>query len=195
MSNSVREFMSISKILFSFSGRIPRQTYWLALFGICTAFFFATFIVVGISDVIEGGNNSSGSSAIPLALFILMYLGLLWCNLAVTVKRWHDRGKSGSWVLINFVPIIGSFWSLIELGFLEGTQGPNEFDDSCALAEDDQVPSAPQIAGRQCVDCQQKIVSFIGAKLCAGCEEPIHTACYRKHVASAHGTPAHAAYS
>lgn len=40
-----------------------------------------------------------------------------------------SRGKSGLWILLDFVPIVGPLWSLIELGFLEGTQGPNEFDE------------------------------------------------------------------
>ena len=30
-----------------------------------------------------------------------------------TVKRWHDRDKSGWWIMIGVIPIIGSFWVLI----------------------------------------------------------------------------------
>jgi uncharacterized membrane protein YhaH (DUF805 family) len=50
-----------------------------------------------------------------------------WPSLAIYVKRWHDRGKSGWWVLIVFVPIIGYLWLLIECGFLAGDDGPNEY--------------------------------------------------------------------
>jgi uncharacterized membrane protein YhaH (DUF805 family) len=45
----------------------------------------------------------------------------------VDIKRWHDRDKSGWWMLITLVPIIGAIWLLIELGFLKGTPGPNQF--------------------------------------------------------------------
>ena len=43
------------------------------------------------------------------------------------VKRWHDRGKSGWWVLIALIPLVGPIWAIIETGFLPGTSGPNEY--------------------------------------------------------------------
>ena len=42
------------------------------------------------------------------------------------IKRFHDLGKTGWWVLIGFVPIIGGLWYLIEAGFLPGAKGPTE---------------------------------------------------------------------
>ena len=45
----------------------------------------------------------------------------------VYIKRFHDRDKSGWWVLIVLMPIIGAIWMLVELGFLAGTPGPNRF--------------------------------------------------------------------
>jgi len=190
--------MSISKILFSFSGRIPRQTYWLAHLGIWAS-VIAFAMILGIIGALFG--TRAHSSGFPvMVLTVPMYLCVLWCSLAVTVKRWHDHGKSGLWMLISFVPFIGPFWALAELGFLEGTQGPNKFDDGIfsgdsALAVDDPLFSTPPIAGRQCVYCQQTIVSFIGAELCGECNEPAHVGCTREHVASAHRSPAVAAYS
>ena len=38
----------------------------------------------------------------------LAAIAALWMKLAVLVKRWHDRDKSGWWVLITFIPVIGS---------------------------------------------------------------------------------------
>jgi uncharacterized membrane protein YhaH (DUF805 family) len=189
--------MSISKILFSFSGRIPRRTYWLAILGIWAALF--TFAVVAglIGRAMDGGHKSFDSTAMFLG--IPLYVCALWSTLAVIVKRWHDRGKSGFWVLIWFIPVVGPFWTLIELGFLEGTQGANEFDEghfskNVLLADDDPSLSAVPIVGRQCVHCQQQIVSFIGAELCRACKEPLHLDCDREHMAAAHGGPAPTAY-
>ena len=48
-------------------------------------------------------------------------------SIIVYIKRFHDRDKSGWWVLIGLIPIIGAIWLLIELGFLKGTDGPNRF--------------------------------------------------------------------
>lgn len=47
--------------------------------------------------------------------------------LAVQVKRWHNRNKSGWWVLINCVPLIGAIWVFVEAGPLAGDQASNNF--------------------------------------------------------------------
>lgn len=189
--------MSVSKILFSFSGRIPRRTYWSAIAGIWAAWFTFIFIVELIRHATDAHQQSS-ASLIVLFVGLLLYACALWSTLAVNVKRWHDRDKSGLWMLIWFIPIIGPLWTLIELGFLEGTPGPNEFDDgyfpkNVLLADDDPSLSAPSIVGRQCVHCQQQIISFIGAELCRACKEPLHHDCDREHLANAHGGPSPAA--
>jgi uncharacterized membrane protein YhaH (DUF805 family) len=46
---------------------------------------------------------------------------------AGAIKRCHDRGKSGWWLLVSFVPIVGFLWSFVELGCLRGTDGANEY--------------------------------------------------------------------
>jgi uncharacterized membrane protein YhaH (DUF805 family) len=48
-------------------------------------------------------------------------------GLAISIKQWHDRGKSGWWVLIGLIPFIGAIWALIETGFLEGDPGDNQY--------------------------------------------------------------------
>ncbi len=60
---------------------------------------------------------------------LLAVIGLiaLWPSLAVAAKRWHDRDKSGWWVLISFIPILGFVWTFIECGCMKGTEGDNRF--------------------------------------------------------------------
>lgn len=58
---------------------------------------------------------------------VIVSLVFLYPALALYTKRWHDRGKSGWWTLIMLVPIIGPIWALVELGFLTGTPGPNQY--------------------------------------------------------------------
>ena len=53
--------------------------------------------------------------------------GTWWMILAVSAKRWHDRGKSGWWSLIMLIPMVGPIWALIELGFLKGDYGYNRY--------------------------------------------------------------------
>ena len=48
-------------------------------------------------------------------------------QVAIGVKRLHDRNKTGWWMLIILLPVIGGLWYLIECGFLKGTTGPNTY--------------------------------------------------------------------
>ncbi len=105
----------IKQILFSFEGRASRGHYWLYGVGLAVAVGIVGGILTALLDEI--------GAFISLAL----YLPLIWVGLAVTVKRWHDRGKSGWWVFISLVPMIGGLWHLIECGFLEGDAGPNQY--------------------------------------------------------------------
>ncbi len=115
-------------LLFSFQGRVNRAKFWLVNIGLCVV----EAIVFGIAG---GGAMMSGDpTAVDMSsLGVMGIIGLLffivffWIGLAVAVKRWHDRGKSGWWVLIALVPVIGGLWYLIECGFLKGTTGANTY--------------------------------------------------------------------
>jgi len=104
------------KDLLTTDGRIPRSTYWKFF-----AFFYAFCIVVGLF-----GQDPSLPEWAQVVLG-LVALPVLLTGLIVQIKRWHDRDKSGWWVLINFIPILGGLWSLIECGFLKGTNGRNGY--------------------------------------------------------------------
>jgi len=64
-----------------------------------------------------------------IPVFLILSSVLIWPALALHVKRWHDRNKSGWWVLINLVPVAGIIWAIIEIGHLQGTVGPNQYGD------------------------------------------------------------------
>ncbi len=111
--------MSRKDILFSFQGRIPRKTYWLSVLVLMLISVLGMLVLSGIGAMI------SQNAAIFLPL--LIYIPLIWSSLAIQVKRWHDRNKSGWWVLIGLVPVIGGIWVLIENGFLAGDEAENRF--------------------------------------------------------------------
>lgn len=110
--------LSVKEILFSFNGRIPRKTYWFSVLGMIAA----SFVLMFIAALLSGGSESAIS-----IIMLILYVPLIWCSLAIQIKRWHDRNKSGWWVLIGFVPVIGGIWALIENGFLAGNAGENRF--------------------------------------------------------------------
>jgi uncharacterized membrane protein YhaH (DUF805 family) len=136
--------LSVKNILFSFTGRIPRRTYWLWL--IVTWFVLST--VVGIlmgatlpadieppadPAVAAPAEITTANEELPaaflgaLAVCGLLAIPAIWIALALQAKRWHDRGKSAAWILINLIPLVGGLWTFIECGCLRGTVGPNQF--------------------------------------------------------------------
>jgi uncharacterized membrane protein YhaH (DUF805 family) len=111
---------SMGNLLFSFTGRVGRQDWWV--FGVLVL-GVGGGIVAGVIDAMLG----YGTPEKPIGPGIIVNLLLIWPSIALAVKRWHDRDKSGWWVLINLIPILGWIWALVENGFLKGTAGPNRF--------------------------------------------------------------------
>ena len=107
--------MDWRQFLFSFQGRVGRQQYWLMV-ALTVPFVIA-------AAIINGGFHHDPAETPG----VLVLLPMLWPAFAVTIKRWHDRDKSGWWILINLIPVLGDLWSLIENGFLKGTPGENRF--------------------------------------------------------------------
>jgi uncharacterized membrane protein YhaH (DUF805 family) len=95
----------------TFSGRSSRAAYWWwALFGLLAA--VAAYIV----DTILG--------TLPL-FYAIVGLALLLPNLAVLVRRLHDTGRSGWWVLIALIPFVGGIVLLVFT--LMASEGPNQW--------------------------------------------------------------------
>ena len=52
---------------------------------------------------------------------------IVWVFFVNRVRRLHDLGKSGWWLFFELVPVVGSIWTLIELGFFPGKAGTNAY--------------------------------------------------------------------
>src|SRR5713226_1253675 len=118
--------MWLRKLLFSFDGRVSRAPYWLVLLAVLFI-DSAAFGAVGGFELVADDTIAVERKGASRFWPLLVVLPSLWIGLVVTVKRWHDRNKSGRWVLLNLVPAVGWLWTLIECGFLKGTTGPNRF--------------------------------------------------------------------
>lgn len=138
----------MKRLLFSFQGRISRSSFWTGI-GILMAVNASAAIVSTVVSSIAPVPSSDGtlqvSSAATIGLSLIWTaVGILnvWAGLGLTVKRYHDRGKSGWWVLIQLVPIIGGIWSFIETGFLAGTSGSNRFGTDPLALRDPEIAYA-----------------------------------------------------
>ncbi len=109
------DFMTAVKFCFSnyftIQGRAQRSQYWwYALF---------TFIIAIIASVID--------AALGVPIFYLIFvLATLAPSICVAIRRMHDKDKSGWWLLIGLVPIIGALY-LLYLFVTRGTEGENRF--------------------------------------------------------------------
>ncbi len=135
--------MSLIQFLFGFHGRIRRLHLWLYILAVMViqggvVWQFGHILNVPHHHDMMMSSNMSMTSDHLGGVYVVTHnpfaglfgLVLAWTHLAVFVKRWHDRDKSGWWVLINLIPIIGWLWTLVECGFLDGTRGPNKYGPS-----------------------------------------------------------------
>ncbi len=81
----------------------------------------------------------------PWVAMIVLYvylLATLWPSIAIYIKRAHDRGRSGWFILLFMVPIL-NLWVLIELLFLPGTAGNNNYGAGPGLPPSGRSPRRP----------------------------------------------------
>ncbi|MBJ2187128.1 MAG: DUF805 domain-containing protein [Muribaculaceae bacterium] len=96
-----------------FSGRASRSDYWwFVLFG---------FILGAITGVIAGFSETLGG-----ILNVIVGLGLLLPSLGLAVRRLHDTGRSGWWIFISLIPLVGQILLLVWL-CQESQMTPNQY--------------------------------------------------------------------
>lgn len=113
---------------FEFSGRSRRMEYWMfTLFGILVN--AAITVVLGRTAYTSMGSFvwfDTRLNAVGDVVSGLFALFSLIPSLAVMVRRLHDVDRSGWWLLLVFLPILGWFVLFI-FTCLDGTRGPNRF--------------------------------------------------------------------
>ncbi len=101
-----------------FDGRARRKEYWM--FVLCN---FAIFIFVSIiSFILMNTVIGPFGLILPITYLVAMILP----GLAVAVRRLHDTNKSGFYLFLGLIPIVGGIVLLV-FYFTEGTRGDNEY--------------------------------------------------------------------
>ena len=111
---------SLGSFLFSFQGRISRYQYWIHF---VVPYAVLTFVATAI-DLLTGMYDATTGVGLLSTLSSVL---VIWPYLAIHVKRCHDRDRSGWFLLIGLIPIVGAIWLFIELGCLRGSIGGNRF--------------------------------------------------------------------
>lgn len=138
--------MPLPQLLFSFQGRINRRLFWLWN----SAYYL---LIITISTIVNKLVPDAATLAIPSILVLLVFP-----DLAVSAKRWHDRNKSSYW-LVLYIPLVLSrlmvaitnageayhpslyqsvisvsalacgAWIFVECGFLKGDEQANKYGE------------------------------------------------------------------
>lgn len=114
----------------TFSGRAIRsELWWFVLFNVILSIVAGVLdrTLFGVHDMHTSmGDGSMGFNYQPSLIGSVVSLALLLPNLAVAARRLHDIDKSGWWMLIGIIPVIG--WLILIYWYVqEGTKGPNRF--------------------------------------------------------------------
>lgn len=115
-------------VWFSFSGRLNRKAYWLKGFVLVGMVGLAVQVFAVLAGLLAGTSDLGailGTSALLVVALPMMVFNF-WVGLAISVKRAHDLGHSGWWLLFFLVPIY-NLWIAIVMGFFRGTPGPNAY--------------------------------------------------------------------
>jgi uncharacterized membrane protein YhaH (DUF805 family) len=134
--------MDWTNLFTSLEGRINRKPFWLALLVLLLVSFVLQFTVMAVANQ---------------TVALIVSLLLLYPNYALSIKRFHDRNRpdwmlvvfyallvviilmqlagldrvgtepTTMFLVVGGVFLIGAIWLTIELGFLRGTAGPNDY--------------------------------------------------------------------
>ncbi|WP_306324761.1 DUF805 domain-containing protein [Streptomyces venezuelae] len=111
-------YLEVLKKYVVFNGRARRKEFWM--FELINVIISIVITVVALS--------------LDFQLLSTIYsLAIFLPSLAVTVRRLHDTGRSGWWVLIGLVPLVG-FIVLLVFACTEGDQHENAHGPNPKLA-------------------------------------------------------------
>ena len=98
-------YIAVLKKYADFSGRASRTEYWM--FTLVTV---VIELVLSFIDLRTGMANATYSIGVLSGLY---GLAVLLPTLAVSVRRLHDTSRSGWWMLLGLIPLIGGLVLLV----------------------------------------------------------------------------------
>lgn len=168
--------MNFLQVCFSLKGRINRPGWWLLNLPIFAIFAISVFVY------------DFPSRLSPVYILLLVPA---WVHIAVSAKRWHDKGKSGLFVLIQSYPLLVLFvvlafqftsgwvtlvylitiiiglWACVELGLWKGDTGENEYGADSETSSEPVIDLYIRLCGISSIMFVFGIFFFI-FKECAG---------------------------
>jgi uncharacterized membrane protein YhaH (DUF805 family) len=110
--------MPLSQLFLSLEGRIGRSA------------FVPCYILVYLLSALGGNwflDEIFAGHKFRVLYVALWSLILIWPQLALMVKRCHDIGRSGWFIAVTFIPVVGIIWFFARTFFKRGDSGVNRF--------------------------------------------------------------------
>lgn len=124
MNKPVAAARSVLSKYATFSGRTSRAEFWWYILAAVIATIIANLIDGLIFGPLIYGHVPSGEQGQPISF--LLSLAILLPSIAVAARRLHDTGRSGWWLLLGFIPVIGML-VLLYFYVQPGNEGPNQY--------------------------------------------------------------------
>ncbi|ULQ48128.1 DUF805 domain-containing protein [Flagellatimonas centrodinii] len=111
-------YLGVLKQYAVFSGRARRREYWMfTLFNIIAA------VVLSAIDGVFGSFSAEAGVGLLSGLYLL---AVLLPSIGVSIRRLHDTGRSGWWLLLVLVPVVGPLIVLVFM-VLDSQAGSNDY--------------------------------------------------------------------
>jgi uncharacterized membrane protein YhaH (DUF805 family) len=111
-------FLMVLKKYAVFAGRARRSEYWYFVL-----FYMLILIVLMGVDAMTGTYSKDAGLGLLSGIFSI---GTFLPSLGVAIRRLHDTGRSGWWVLISLIPLVG-FIILIVFFAQDSQPGTNQY--------------------------------------------------------------------
>jgi len=148
-------YIKVLKQYADFKGKANRKEFWL--------FVLINILVLTILSALLGQSDIYAARVI----ITLYFFATLIPSLAVTVRRLHDGGNSGWWILIGLIPVIGYVWLFILL--IKGSRYEEIIDTGKAiLLEQNEVNNTASVKEMKCPQCNNKVLTILGVKYSEG---------------------------
>jgi uncharacterized membrane protein YhaH (DUF805 family) len=110
-------YLDAWKNYINFQGRARRKAYWMFIL-----FNLIALVILGLIESAIGLSGQNGYGILTGLYTLAMILPLI----ALAVRRLHDTGRSGWWILIGLVPLVGPI-ILIVFYVTDSQPGSNEY--------------------------------------------------------------------
>ena len=113
-----------------FAGRARRSEFWY--------FYLFTILASIVASILQRALTNSQNGIITA----IVGLALVLPSLAVAVRRLHDTSRSGWWLFIVIIPVVGAI--ILIVWWVQDSQGDNQYGPSPKAVDSAAAPAAPE---------------------------------------------------